>query len=508
MPHFESWDLTPIPIPARSRLHSIQPIGSGTPFVESLTGYMIRLAASHAVRVSDLIEYEIQSGIPYYHAAAGLSNTINGVRKSAQNWVSAIERFTLRDNLRALTLLLFAPVLDTVNLMRRERAWCPWCYESRAAQGQEIYEQLLWCLQSVEICPLHKVRLETSCSVCHRALRPICAVSRPGFCSRCRQWLGTAPGSPEEVPVTDYQIWVAQEFGKLLAIAPDARPAGKENIRKVLVHYVDLFSEGNRIAVAEIAGCRRSSFNNWCKGATTGRIGPLLRMCYELKIPVTSLVTGTIAGLEDAARAKAAAETRYRRGIAPSRTADRIRAALLLAVKERPAPSIGEVSQRLGYSTPTRLYVADSDLCKTIVRNFNSSGRKRWWGRRGAKLLDDSIIRNVLEESLSLEMPIPVHRSASLLGFQTEYPLTGRFPDLCRAIKAKRANVWAARRSALPLALDAALSENPPPTLRQVADRLGYTSHTSMRERVPELCAKLAARRREFAARFGSPLST
>ncbi len=93
MPHFDSWYVAPAPIPARSRLHSILPIGAGTPLVESLTGCMIRLASSHAVRVSDLIEHELRTGIPYFHAAAGIPNTINGVGENAQNWVSAIERF-------------------------------------------------------------------------------------------------------------------------------------------------------------------------------------------------------------------------------------------------------------------------------------------------------------------------------------------------------------------------------------------------------------------------------
>jgi hypothetical protein len=33
MAHFDSWDLAPATIPPRSRLHSIVPIGIGTPFV-------------------------------------------------------------------------------------------------------------------------------------------------------------------------------------------------------------------------------------------------------------------------------------------------------------------------------------------------------------------------------------------------------------------------------------------------------------------------------------------
>jgi len=507
MPHFDSWDLAPVPIPVRSRLHSVQPIGIRTPFVESLTGYLIRLAASHAVRVSDLIEHELRTCIPYFHAAAAIPCALNGVGESAQTWVSALERFTLRDDLCVLTLLPFASVLNAVGLLRQERAWCPRCYESSMAQGQEAYEQLIWCLQCVEICPLHRVPLATSCPACHRELRLVCAVSRPGFCSRCREWLGTPRRSQEKALATDYQIWVAQEFGNLLAVAPDTKRVGKENIRRVLVNYVDLFSEGNRIAAAEIAGCRRSSFLNWYNGATTGRIGPLMRMCYELKIPLTSLVTGASTGLEGTASAKQAVEARRRRGIAPSRNADRIRGALLLATKEQPAPGIREVAQRLGYSTPTQLYVTDSDLCKAIVRNFNKSGRNHWWTRRGAKGVDNSIVRTALEESLSLEMPLPLNRSASLLGYGTEDPLTARFPDLCRAIKTKRVKVQAIRRSAIASALETGLWEDPPPSLKQIADRLGYTSDRSIRAWEPHLCKKLTTKRREFLERSRAALT-
>jgi hypothetical protein len=78
-------------------------------------------------------------------------------------------------------------------------------------------------------------------------------------------------------------------------------------------------------------------------------------------------------------------------------------------------------------------------MCKVIVRNFNKSGRNHWWTRRGAKPVDESAIQKALEESL------PVYRSAKACGFETESPLTARFPDICRAIKAKRTPVRLAR---------------------------------------------------------------
>ena len=72
-------------------------------------------------------------------------------------------------------------------------------------------------------------------------------------------------------------------------IAPHAQPVGKENIQKIFVRYGGSFSEGNRMAVAESAGCRRSSFYNWYNGASTARVDLLLRMCHELRISLTSL---------------------------------------------------------------------------------------------------------------------------------------------------------------------------------------------------------------------------
>jgi len=265
---------------------------------------------------------------------------------------------------------------------------------------------------------------------------------------------------------------------------------------------VDSFSEGNRSAIAETAGCRRTSFRSWYNGASVARVDLLLRMCHELGVPLRSLVTGTIAiEPEAAARAEVATQARRRHGLFPRRNTDQIRAALLLASDEQPAPSINEVARRLGYTTPNRLYVADSNLCRLIVRNFNKSRRSHWWRRRGGKFLDDSVIQTALEESLSREIPVPVYRSAKAFGFETEDPLTARFPDLCRAIKAKRAAAQLARRSRVASALKAALSEDPPPPLEQVASRLGYAADNSIRTWEPRLCARLIARRREFAER-------
>src|SRR5215831_1468278 len=58
-PTLEAWDLVAEPITERSRLYSLAPIGIGTAFVESLSGYAERLAEAHAVSAGNLIGREL-----------------------------------------------------------------------------------------------------------------------------------------------------------------------------------------------------------------------------------------------------------------------------------------------------------------------------------------------------------------------------------------------------------------------------------------------------------------
>jgi TniQ len=61
---YEAWDLKKVSIPSRSRLYPLEPVGIGTPVVESLTGYVSRLAEAHCVTPKVLISRELVSFIP------------------------------------------------------------------------------------------------------------------------------------------------------------------------------------------------------------------------------------------------------------------------------------------------------------------------------------------------------------------------------------------------------------------------------------------------------------
>ena len=142
-PLFDSWSLSSVPIPPRSQLYALEPIGVGTALVESLSGYVARLAEAHSVSVGDLVG-RVLSDVPNPNSAiitsaakAGrvgghgfraCSYTVNGVTDRATKWVHALEAATSRRDLRYLTLLPFRYALPD-HLFHQHRAWCSPCFE-------------------------------------------------------------------------------------------------------------------------------------------------------------------------------------------------------------------------------------------------------------------------------------------------------------------------------------------------------------------------------------------
>src|ERR1700704_5056860 len=110
-PPFESWSLSNPLVPPRSRLYSLEPIGVGSAMVESLTGYVARLAEAHSVSVGDLVGRVLSALAdhkePIVSAAAKASRVgghgfracgyvINGISDRAEKWACALEAATTR----------------------------------------------------------------------------------------------------------------------------------------------------------------------------------------------------------------------------------------------------------------------------------------------------------------------------------------------------------------------------------------------------------------------------
>lgn len=515
---FDPWESKPVVLPPRSRLYALKPIGIGTPYVESLTGYVIRLADAHAVSVGDLLGREVSTAAlkpllsfgPFMRRNRAQSHgfhaqpyAVNGFGERSKTWVDALGRATSRTDLRFLTLLPWEGLFSRAALFRHTHAWCPDCYERWRVGGDVVYEPLLWAMAPVKVCPLHRRSLEETCPHCHGRLMPIAVYSRPGCCSRCQRWLGnsTESRSSERSTLSDKEndaaLWQAEAIAELFAATLRlSSPFLSSMFRSNFQACVDAAAEGNQRAFAQAA--RVSCYTVECRllGKNLPQINTLLRICYHLQIPLTAFVENDLSRTAVFwERAKESVQTG--RKLPLSRTAGHVRYLLERAALEQPSPSLAEIARRLSYRGVERLYQVAPELCKRIAANYRRSGRSHWWRRSGAtRICERTAIRRLLEQSLAEERPISTHHIAAGLGYANDGYIRQRFPDLSRAISQKIAAQKIARLASLKSTLDDALRESSVPNLNRLTKRVGFASSDTLWNHFPDLCRQIKIRQR------------
>jgi hypothetical protein len=134
------WNLEKPLILRRSQLFPLQPIGISTLHVESLIGYIARLAQYHGLTNKELLLCEV---LPLMHYRGGQINsqTIerlfgscgsltqeNEIRgELAQSLVQALKELTGRQDLCQLSLLRWASEIFAFSLLQPYQSWCPIC---------------------------------------------------------------------------------------------------------------------------------------------------------------------------------------------------------------------------------------------------------------------------------------------------------------------------------------------------------------------------------------------
>ncbi len=398
---YPTWDLARPPIPPRSRLFHLEPLGIGTPGTESLTGYVARLAEAHGVATRQLVIHEILPLLGRPHLASTLdpgllsafwrneTRALNGTQTLATSLVRVLEHLTGRRDLRFLTLLPWAEVLPAYHLQRPSRAWCPACYETQRQAGQPVGEPLLWTLRPVTACPRHRRRLRSTCPHpgCSRPSPPLASRSRPGHCARCGRWLGCAQ---DEEPIGDEaladdalraQTWTVHAVGELIAAAPSlATLPRREQITRTLAASVEQVAGGNRSAWARRLGATTRSHDNWHTGTMRPSLERLLQVCCSLGTTPLRFFLGdpgtgvpSIDGLRIVPEGPPSPW--HLRPPLHHQAMERALKAIL-ATNEQPPPSLREVAQRLGDTT---LYLRHHlpDLCRAISERHLSYQRAR-----------------------------------------------------------------------------------------------------------------------------------
>lgn len=190
----------------------MEPIGIGTPDVESLTSYITRLAEAHSVKVGTLITKEIMPLLKEKYNYTFLKKFDSDI-KISKEMVRVIEELTLIKNLKFLTMQTWSIVFPQ-NKLCSNQSWCPICFEEQKRKNQQIYKPLIWSLISVKICLKHRTALNKKCSYCKKLVPQLAPNSRNGYCSNCNSWLGNDNCIIENI---DEHVNYINGIGKLLS---------------------------------------------------------------------------------------------------------------------------------------------------------------------------------------------------------------------------------------------------------------------------------------------------
>jgi hypothetical protein len=517
---YESWNCHLVDaLPKRSCLYNLAPMGVGGAQVESLTGYIARLAEAHCVPASLLLSHELlprtqQDDSVKLRPAARNSGFIydayvlNGVCECPRDLVLKLQALTGQSSLRALTMLLWSHVISEFQLLRSDRAWCPYCYDSWRNGNSPVYEPLLWTLSAVSVCTIHGHQLQRRCPHCRRGSQVLAARPRPGHCYRCQRWLGeplpsrqSANGTYSESTGLSY----AHQVGEMLAAAPRllVNPVSGACFKHNLRRLIDEFADGNCSRLAGMTGVSLHSIYHWSSIERRIRLDFFLQMCCKLRLSAVRLLSEYIPASDPdwnesrwCARHNLYPEPRRPTHVSseelpesvingrlskPPRTRDSVQAVFERALCEPKPQSVEAIARNLGYQSTTSLYKWFPDLCHAMaMKHFH------WWQK------EDERIREAIIQALEQTPPPSLKGLAVLLGHSAS-TLRDRVPVLIAALAARLPERRQFERERLQERLQSALESNPVPSLKDVAKSIGKHK-THLRVLFPTLCDRITNR--------------
>lgn len=289
-------DLTRPPLPPRSALVSLRPIGVGTGMVESLWGYLVRLSAAHAISLRDLWRIVApQAGIP---TGQGPNVSLKGDRAASMS--AALEKLTLRHDVRRTTLVAAERNSGVVLKTASTRAWCCTCLET----DEVPYDRLLWNIGLGSGCSIHSHPLRRLCPACERTQPLIANGSRIMRCAWCREPLTKGHQHPvAELPL--YDLWASREIAAFIAHF-DSRRCDPKAVAANLNSTIK-FCGG----IKPTARCLRASpstIRSWLRGTHAMALESVLRWAWLTSVSGVDLLSREVAtsevSLRDAAPKK------------------------------------------------------------------------------------------------------------------------------------------------------------------------------------------------------------
>ncbi len=309
----EIWDFMPLPAPKPSILFPIVMKGVGTPQMCALTSCIAHLAAEHNIYVLHLFSLikQYTDTLPQkFYATTSLSGYIkaftkasNGIYDSTSIIVDVLEQLTQTKNLRATTFLPLKNVVGATDLTRPTHFFCEDCYQEQYDRNEKVHDYLVWSLRPVKMCSVHNRLLTEACPHCRSIFNRLAKDYLPGFCPKCKLWLGNIHRAmPDDVRSDDETLdWERMRFdavacGQLIAnFSVMDEPIDYSHLLRGLGTCIDNLADGKVTTFAKGVHVVDGSMTNLFHYGTKLSLGGLLNIAYFAGVDLANLVlTGRV----------------------------------------------------------------------------------------------------------------------------------------------------------------------------------------------------------------------
>lgn len=435
------------------------------------------------------------------------ARAINGMGVTAAACIQALELLTLRTDLRWLTALTWQGIFTTRYWLRPARAWCPACFESQRREERTVFEPLLWTLRVVTVCPIHKRALVAVCPHCRGESLPMTRCLRPGRCAKCTRWLGEldVAGQPPDESMSsdwDWRLWAAKAAGELFAAPPGmiARPE-RATLIEAIARCVDHFTEGRAHAFAYHFGLNKSLLWKCLKGHCLPSLETILRISYLSGLSPLDFVNGIDVFPDPAARQGMFVCPPNQHSPNKYRRYGQERLMLQEALNETPPPSPAEVTTRLRYCRTSVLRHAHPELYQQLESRHMAFRQEQRVSRMSEGVREGLAARQIISASLQEYPPPSAREVARRLGYSRHDQLLRCFPEFYRQILDHRRKYQKQIDESVRNCFQSAISEDPPPRISELARRLGFISAATLKSNYPDICRALDARRLAYHQR-------
>lgn len=268
------------------------------PVRESVQSFMRRICLKNQIHISSLVSEakviaasHLQSRIKLSN---GCSHLISKGGRTSEAWLTALEKLTVVQSPWSMTTrdLVSLKGVGPLTFTRRRR-WCPMCLQQDLLDF-EPFERLLWTIDEVAVCHIHRCFLASNCPSCGKDIPMLLSKDIPGYCPYCGSWLGGSARQMDEDrdEATKYLLWVSRSFADLLdsPIEPDI-DAGT-GFRSTLERLRDFHFEGKSSHLASALDRNKSVVATWLSQRSSPSWKAISAISFAFHIPIHEVLTG------------------------------------------------------------------------------------------------------------------------------------------------------------------------------------------------------------------------